>query len=468
MGLIKKDFMLHNKYALELYEKYAKDMPIFDFHCHLEAKEIWENKSFENITEVWLGGDHYKWRAMRACGISEDKITGNASDYEKFQEWSKVVPQLIGNPLYHWTHLELKSFFDVDEYLNEENCELIWNKVNNMLQDDRYSARGLIEMSNVMAVCTTNDPVENLEYHIKLREEGVFKTKVLPAMRPDKALNIESVDYPNYLEELGNICEINIENFEDLKAALAKRVKFFDDNGCAASDHAFNYIPYSRASNEELDEVIKKAKNGKTISVEEEDKYKTELMIFLSSEYKKHDWVMEIHIGALRNNNKKMFNKLGPDTGYDAVNDYKYAKELGHLLSDMDIDNNLPRTILYSLNPKDNYVLSTLAGCFQGEEVGISKMQFGTAWWFLDHKDGMEKQIKDLAASGVLSKFIGMITDSRSFLSYPRHDYFRRILCNLIGEYVELGEYPWEKEYLGKMVQDICYNNAVNYIKLKK
>ncbi|QQK07785.1 glucuronate isomerase [Miniphocaeibacter halophilus] len=467
MKVINDNFMLHNDYGKVLYEEYAKDMPIFDFHCHLEAKEIWENKKFSNITEIWLGGDHYKWRVMRAYGIPEEKITGNASDYEKFAEWSKIVPLLIGNPLYHWTHLELKTFFGIEKELNENTCKEIWERTNELLKTDDFRARKLIERSNVYAVCTTNDPVETLDYHKKIKEEDKFKTKVLPAMRPDKALNIEAEDYSEYINELSNVSEIEINSFEDLKIALSKRVKYFNDNGCAACDHAFNYIPFNRASNAELDNIFLKGLNGEKTNKEEEDKYKIELMIFLAKEYKKYDWVMELHIGALRNNNERMFNKLGPDTGYDSVNDYKYARELGQLLSAMDLTEELPRTILFSLNPKDNYVLSTLAGCFQGEEYGISKIQFGTAWWFLDHKDGMTKQIKDLAATGVLPNFIGMLTDSRSFLSYPRHDYFRRIICNILGEYVELGEYPWKKEFLGEIVKDISFNNAKKYIKIK-
>ena len=467
MSIIKEDFMLHNEYGRKLYNEFAKDMPIYDFHCHLEAKEIWENKKFKNITDIWLGGDHYKWRAMRACGVPEEKITGNASDYEKFSEWSKVVPQLIGNPLYHWTHLELKRFFNIDLELNEENCEEIWGKCNEKLDQDNFRARSLIERSNVYAVCTTNDPIEDLDYHKKIRNEGVFKTKVLPAMRPDKALNIEAEDFSEYIFKLSEISGVKINNLNGLKEALAKRILYFNENGCVACDHAFNYIPFNKGSEEEINIILRKSLNGEIITKEEEDKYKTELMIFLAKEYKKYNWVMELHIGALRNNNSRMFKKLGPDTGYDSINDYKYAKELGLLLSEIDLTDELPKTILFTLNPKDNMVLSTLAGCFQGEEYGISKIQFGTAWWFLDHKEGMERQIKDLASSGVLSKFIGMLTDSRSFLSYPRHDYFRRILCNIIGEYVDLGEYPWNKEYLGKIIEDISFNNAKEYIKIK-
>ncbi|MBE6064481.1 glucuronate isomerase [Clostridium cochlearium] len=462
-----EDFMLHNEYGRILYEKYAKNMPIFDFHCHLEAKEIWENKKFNNITEVWLGGDHYKWRVMRANGVPENKITGNASDYEKFLEWAKVVPLLIGNPLYHWTHLELNRFFGIKDNLNENTAEEIWNKTNKLLKQDDFTARSLIERSNVYAVCTTNDPADTLEYHIKIKEEGKMNTKIVPAMRPDKALQVEAKDFSKYINELSKVSEVDIKSFSDLKKALSKRIKFFDEQGCGACDHAFNYIPYNRASEREVDAIFKKGINGEYIFKDEEDKYKTELMIFLAQEYHKYNWVMELHIGALRNNNNRMFKRLGSDTGYDSVNDYNYAPQLGALLSHMDEYGNLPRTVLFTLNPKDNYVLSTMTGCFQGEEYGISKIQFGTAWWFVDHKDGIIRQMRDLAATGVISKFIGMLTDSRSFLSYPRHEYFRRILCNLLGEYVELGEYPWDEDILGNIVEDICFNNAKEYIKIK-
>ncbi len=466
-SFIRNDFMIHNDFGQVLYDKYAKDMPIFDFHCHLDAKEIWENRKFKNITQVWLGGDHYKWRVMRACGIPEEKITGNSSDYEKFMEWAKTVPLLVGNPLYHWTHLELLRFFGIEETLNENTAEVIWNRVNDLLQRDEFSTRNLIEKSNVYAVCTTNDPIDNLEYHIRIREEGKMKTKIIPAMRPDKALQVEAEGFAEYVEKLAQAAKMEIKSFKDMKTALAKRIAFFDRCGCGACDHAFNYIPYARADEKTVNAIFQKALKKEPIIKKEENQYKTELMVFLAKEYKKYDWAMELHIGALRNNNEKMFQRLGADVGYDSVNDYNYAPQLAALLSDMEVEDQLPKTILFTLNPKDNYILSTIAGCFQGEKYGISKIQFGTAWWFNDHKEGMIRQMKDLAATGVLSKFIGMLTDSRSFLSYPRHEYFRRILCDLLGEYVELGEYPRDEKTLGKIVQDICFNNAKAYIKIK-
>ena len=459
-----ENFLLKNEYAVELFNEYAKDMPIFDFHCHLEAKDIWENKKFENISQVWLGGDHYKWRVMRAIGISEDYITGkDTSDYDKFLKWAKTVPQLIGNPLYHWTHLELQRFFGIKEILNEENAPMIWEKANELLKNNDFTPRGLIEKSNVFAICTTDDPADTLEYHIKLKEEENFKTKVLPAMRPDKVLQIENEGFPDYLKRLSNVSGIEIKNYRDLREALKKRLEFFNENGCRACDHAFNYIPYNFVPDEEIEEIFKKRLENNRISREDEDKYKTALIIFLSKIYSKYDWVMELHVGALRNNNEKMMEKLGPDTGYDAINDYNYAPQLSKLLNHMEKRNHLPKTMLFNLNPKDNQVFTTILGCFSGEKEDMAKMQYGSAWWFLDTKEGMIKQIRDLASTGVLSKFVGMLTDSRSFLSYPRHEYFRRILCNIIGEIVENGEYPYEKEALGNMIKDICFNNAVNY-----
>ena len=459
-----ENFLLKNGCAVELFNEYAKDMPIFDFHCHLEAKDIWENKKFENISQVWLGGDHYKWRVMRAIGISEEYITGkNTSDYDKFLKWAKTVPQLIGNPLYHWTHLELQRFFGIKEILNEENAPMIWEKANELLKNNDFTPRGLIEKSNVFAICTTDDPADTLEYHIKLKEEGIFKTKVLPAMRPDKVLQIESEGFTDYLKRLSDVSGIEIGSYRDLKEALRKRLEFFNEIGCRACDHAFNYVPYNFTSDEEIEEIFKKRLENNCISREDEDKYKTVLMIFLSEIYSRYDWAMELHVGALRNNNEKMMEKLGPDTGYDAINDYSYAPQLSKLLNHMEKRNHLPKTMLFNLNPKDNQIFTTILGCFSGEKEGMAKMQYGSAWWFLDTKEGMTRQIKDLASTGVLSKFVGMLTDSRSFLSYPRHEYFRRILCNIIGEMVENGEYPYEKEALGNMVKDICFNNAVDY-----
>lgn len=461
-----ENFMLSSETAKKLYFDYAKDMPIFDFHCHLSPKEIWEDKQFSDITEVWLGGDHYKWRQMRTMGFDESMITGSrTSAKEKFMAWAKTVPYLIGNPLYHWTHLEMQRYFGIEECLNEQNAEKMWDQMNEMLGGDAFTARGLIESSNVYAVCTTDDPADSLEYHQNIKNEGKMKTKVVPAMRPDKALHLENREFPEYIKALAKTAEMEIQSFQALKDALAKRIRFFDEMGCGASDHALEYAPFSEASEQELENIFVKALNKEKLSVTEKDQYKTSLLIFLAKEYQKYDWAMEIHIGALRNNNQRLFEQLGADTGFDAVNDYNYAPSLAKLLSKMDEKDELPKTILFTLNPKDYYVLTTIMGCFQGTEAA-SKIQSGSAWWFLDHKDGMKEQMKILASTGMLSKFVGMVTDSRSFLSYPRHEYFRRILCDFLGGMVERGEYPADYEMLGSIVKDICFNNAKEYIRL--
>lgn len=467
MSFINEDFMIGNKYAKILYKKYAKDEPIFDFHCHLEAKEIYENKKFKNITEVWLGGDHYKWRAMRAMGIDEESITGSNDDYTKFLSWAKTVPNLIGNPLYHWTHLELKKFFDIDEVLDETTANNIWEKTNNLLQTEDFTPKKLIERSNVWALCTTNDPVDDLKYHELLDEDKDFKTKVLPAFRPDKLINIEKEGFVEYVDILSAISGVSISSFDDLKRAIKNRLDFFDNHGCKASDHALNYIPYHRLDDKELDTILKKVKEHKALNKYEIDGFKTEILVYLAGEYYKRDWVMQLHIAALRDNSRKMFDKLGLDVGNDAINDYNYANNLSNLFSDIE-ELGTPKTILFSLNPKDFYVLSTIGGSFQGGIEGVCKVQLGTAWWFLDHKEGMLEQMKVFSQTSVFSKFIGMLTDSRSFLSYPRHEYFRRILCNFIGEMVERGEYPWNEKFLGQMVKNISFNNAKEYINIKE
>lgn len=462
MKFLDDNFMLRNEYGKKLYFDYAKDQPIFDFHCHLEAKEIYENKKFKNITQAWLGGDHYKWRVMRAYGIEEKRITGNASDYEKFEAWAKVVPNLIGNPLYHWTHLELKNFFGIEETLSPKTCKEIWEKCNELLQRDDFSPRALISKSNVWGVCTTNDPLDDLKYH-KLLKESDFETKVIPAFRPDKALKIEDASFKNYIDELSKVSNLEIKDIDSLKSALLFRIQYFDQNGACASDHGLSRVPFARLNKEELNKVFQKALQGQKLTDMEIEAYMTELMLFLSEEYYKRNWTMELHIQAIRNNNEKMFEKLGPDTGYDAVHDEKIAEKISKLLSAMN-DRGLPKTLLFSLNPKDLYSLSTIGGSFQGEKEGEMKVQIGTAWWFLDHKDGMINQMRTLASTSVFSKFVGMLTDSRSFLSYPRHEYFRRIMCNLVGEYVELGEYPWDEEFLGQMVKDISFKNSKDFI----
>lgn len=457
-----ENFLLSNETAINLYNNYAKDMPIIDYHCHLNPKEIFENKRFKNITEAWLYGDHYKWRAMRSNGIDEKYITGNASDYEKFMAWAKTMPMTLGNPLYHWTHLELQRYFGIYEVLNEKTAPVIWEKVNALLNGEGFGARDLIAKSNVKALCTTDDPIDSLEYHIKLKADTEFGVKVLPALRPDKGLQINKETFIPWVEKLEQVYQKDVKNYEQFLEALESRVRFFNEVGCRISDHGLDSLIYMEASKEEVADIFAKALKGQTVSLDEESKYKTYTLKFLGRLYSELKWTMQLHLAALRNNNTKMLKQLGPDTGFDSINDENVANSVSRLLDSLEVDNSLPKTILYTLNPKDNYVLSTMLGNFQGTEVP-GKIQFGAAWWFLDNKDGMIEQMKVLANTGLLSRFVGMLTDSRSFLSYTRHEYFRRILCNLIGEWVENGEVPEDMELIGSIVQGICYNNAKGY-----
>lgn len=461
-----ENFLLSNDTAVKLYHEYAKNMPIYDYHCHLSPKEIWENKKYKNITQAWLYGDHYKWRAMRSNGIDEEYITGGASDYDKFKAWAKTIPYTIGNPLYHWTHLELRRFFGVYELLNEENADIIWEKVNDKLSHDEFSPRGLIKQSNVKLVCTTDDPLDNLEYHQKIKEIEDFDTTVLPAFRPDKGVEIRKDSFKDWVEKLAQVWGNPINNYDDFLAALEARIDFFHNQGCRLSDHGLDYVPYREASLAEVNQIFKKALNGESITIEEEEKYKTYTLNFLGRQYSEREWAMQLHIQAMRNNNTKMFKKLGPDTGYDSMNDYNIAYPLSRFMDSLEQEGSLPRIILYSLNPKDNYVLASMLGNFQGDGIP-GKIQFGSAWWFNDQKDGMEEQMKVLANVGLLSRFIGMLTDSRSFLSYTRHEYFRRILCNIVGEWAENGEAPNDIEFLGSIVQGICFNNAKEYFTME-
>lgn len=459
-----ENFLLNNETAIKLYHDYAKEMPIYDYHCHLSPKEIWENKKYENITEVWLSGDHYKWRVMRANGIAEKYITGNASDYDKFAAWAKTMPYTLGNPLYHWTHLELQRFFGITDLLNESTAKSIWDKTYQMLHEDGFGARDLIKKSNVKMICTTDDPVDSLEYHQLIKNEGKMDSKVLPAFRPDKAVNIDLPTFLPWLKQLSTSSKMDIKSYDDLTEALDRRIEFFNQNGCRLSDHGFDYFPFRSYSKDKVNKIFKKALNGEKLTKKEVEQYKTALMIFFGKRFAKLDWTMQLHIGALRNNNKRMFETIGPDSGYDSSDDSKLALSLSRFLNSLEEENKLPRTIFYTLNPKDNYVITSLMGCFQKDTPG--KMQFGSGWWFLDQKTGMIEQMTTLANVGLLSRFVGMLTDSRSFLSYPRHEYFRRILCNLIGTWVENGEYPNDIELLGSIVQNISFNNAVNYFKM--
>ena len=457
-----KNFLLSNDTAITLYNNYAKNMPIIDYHCHLNPKEIFENKKFKNITEAWLYGDHYKWRAMRSNGIDEKYITGLASDYEKFMAFAKTMPMAIGNPLYHWTHLELQRYFGIYDVLNEKNAHAIWEKVNELLNGEGFGARDLIRKSNVKALCTTDDPTDSLEYHIRLKEDTEFDVKVLPTFRPDKGLQINKDTFVDWVDKLQEVSNMSIRSYDEFLKALESRVEFFNAAGCRISDHALDSITYTEASKEEVAGIFAKALVGQPSNKDEENKYKTYTLQFLGRLYSKLGWTMQLHLAALRNNNTKMLKQLGPDTGFDSINDEQMAYGLSRFLDSLEEDSCLPKTILYTLNPKDNYVLSTMLGNFQGTEVP-GKIQFGSAWWVLDHKDGMIEQMKVLGNTGLLSRFVGMLTDSRSFLSYTRHEYFRRILCNLIGEWVENGEVPEDMEFLGEIVQGICFNNAKNY-----
>lgn len=463
---IHDDFMLNSKAAKTLYHDYAESIPIYDFHCHLSPKEIAENKKFTNISEIWLHGDHYKWRAMRSLGIDEDFVTGNASDEEKFKAWAKSVPFTVGNPLYHWTHLELKRYFGIDRLLNEETSAEVWNDCNALLQSNELTTQSIIAKSNVKVICTTDDPVDDLVYHKQVQENESIKTKVLPAFRPDKALEINRPEFSQYIEKLSSASDREIHSFDNLLQALEGRMHYFHDIGCRVSDHGIQTLPFSPCTIKEASSIFEKGVNGQKVSLEEENKYKTHLLLFLGRKYSELGWVMQIHVGAIRNNNLRMFEKLGADTGYDSIHDFHLSAALNGFFNELDKENELPKTIIYSLNPNHNYTIATALGNFQSG-AAKGKMQLGSGWWYNDQKDGMIKQMSDLANIGLLSTFVGMLTDSRSFLSYTRHEYFRRILCDLIGGWVERGEVPHDYKLLGQIVQDISYNNASNYFDIK-
>ena len=457
------DFLLMTDTAKTLYHNYAKNMPIYDFHCHLNPKEIYENKKYKNITEVWLGGDHYKWRAMRSNGVDERYITGDADDKEKFMKWAETIDECYGNPLFHWTHLELKRFFGIDLVLSKETAEEVWNLTNEKLATDKFTARELIKMSNVKTLCTTDDPIDSLEYHIALKEDKSFDVVVNPAFRPDKGIRIEKDEFIPWFNRLEEIYGEKIDSIDKYTSALESRIEFFHQVGCRISDHALDPVVFEKGTKEEVNAILLKKLAGEELTEKEIKQFKTYVMIFLGKEYSKRKWVMQIHAGCIRNNSTRMFNKLGADTGYDAIDDELFLRALSKLLDTLDTTDELPKTIIYNLNPRDNEAIGTLIGCFQdGKTPG--KIQFGSGWWFLDQKDGMTRQMTALANLGLLSRFVGMLTDSRSFLSYTRHEYFRRILCNLLGDWVERGELPNNIERLGKMVENICYNNVNNYI----
>lgn len=457
-----KDFLLSTPTAQTLFHDYAAKMPVLDYHCHINPQEIAEDRQFENITQVWLGGDHYKWRQMRSNGIDEKYITGDASDREKFQKWAETLEKAIGNPLYHWSHLELQRYFDYHGVLNGETAEEVWNICNKKLQDKSMSVRNIIKQSNVTLICTTDDPVDDLKWHKMLAADDSFDVQVLPAWRPDKAMNIEKPEYLDYLKTLSDVSGVEIKSFADLKEALKKRMAFFDSMGCRASDHALEYVMYKPATDAEIEAIFAKRMKGEALSGLEELQFKTAFMIFVGKEYNKLGWAMQLHYGTKRDNNVLRYKQLGPDTGYDCINTFGSSAEMAAFLNALNETDELPKTIIYSLNPGDNAAIGTVLGCFQ-DSTAVGKIQQGSAWWFNDHKTGMTEQMTSLANLSLLGNFIGMLTDSRSFLSYTRHEYFRRIMCELFGNWVETGEYPADMKVLGKMVQDISYNNAVRY-----
>lgn len=461
-----KDFLLDTETAKTLYHEHAEKMPIIDYHCHLQPKEIYEDKKFRNLAEVWLGagdryGDHYKWRALRARGYAEDSISGPDDDYKKYMQFVESMPYFVGNPLYHWSHLEMRRYFGIDEIINKENAKVIWDKANKVLE--KLTAREMMYKFNVRTVCTTDDPVDSLEWHKKMNADPTLKVTVRPAFRPDKAINVELSWFASWVNQLSSVVGKPIKSLQHLCDALSERIKFFDEMGSKLSDHALDTVCYAPATYAEANKIFLKGMKGGEISVEEQDKYKGYVLVFLSKEYAKYGWVQQYHIGALRNNSKSMLEKIGPDTGFDAIEDSVYMEKLSALLGELDKDGNMPKTILYCLNPRDNYALTVLAGCFQKEGVK-GRVQVGTAWWFLDQQDGMRRNLETLMQVGLVANSVGMLTDSRSFLAYPRHEYYRRILCQMLGRLVESGQYPAEElPRLGQIVEDICYNNAAEY-----
>ena len=466
-AFLDKDFLLNTDAAKVLFHEAAEKCPIIDYHCHLSPKEIYEDIRYDNITQVWLGGDHYKWRLMRSAGVPEKYITGDAPDYEKFLKYATVLGKAIGNPLHHWSHLELRRFFGYDGILNEQTAPEVWKIANEKLQSEGYTSRGLIMMSNVDTICTTDDPIDSLEWHEKLAADKTFLVTVLPAWRPDKAMNLEKDTFPDYIGKLSEVSGIEIKTFADLKKAIARRLDFFAAHGCTLSDHGLNYVMYAPASAEEVERIFAARLAGKLPTAQEEAAFKFAFMLFVGAEYHDRGWVMQLHYGCRRDNNGPMFRKLGPDTGFDCVDNTAPSTETAAFLGALQEMDKLPKTILYSLNTNDNAAIDTILGCFQSDEA-VGKIQHGSAWWFNDHFDGMTEQLKSLGSLGYLAGFVGMLTDSRSFLSYPRHEYFRRILCRVFGEWVEGGFYPEDMETLKQIVSDISYNNAKNYFNFQK
>ncbi|MGN0288234.1 MAG: glucuronate isomerase [Lachnospiraceae bacterium] len=466
-AFLDEDFLLSTETAKRLYHEYAKKLPIVDYHCHINPREIYENRRFENITQLWLEADHYKWRLMRSNGVEEDYITGKASDWEKFEQWAKTLELAIGNPLYHWSHLELKRYFGYQGHLCGETAKEVWELCNEKLKGEEFSARGIIERSKVQLLCTTDDPADTLEWHERLKEEESFKVQVLPTWRPDRALSLEKTDYLDYLQKLEKASGEKIASYNDLLEALRIRMDFFAEMGCRISDHGLAYVYYAPAAGQQIEEIFAKRLAGELPSKEEEAQFKTAFLIAMGKEYCRRGWAMQLHFGVKRDNSRRVFSKLGADAGIDCISNYTPSDQLASFLDSLDITRELPKTILYSLNPVDNAAIGTVIGCFQTSSTP-GKIQQGSAWWFNDHKAGMQEQMTSLANLGVLGNFIGMLTDSRSFVSYTRHEYFRRILCDLMGGWVEKGEYPADEKSLERIIKGICYNNAVRYFGWEK
>ena len=464
MEFLTDDFLLKNETAKQLYHSHAKKMPIYDYHCHLDPQAIYEDVQFENITKLWLGGDHYKWRILRSNGVDETYITGNAPDREKFQKFAEALPRCIGNPMYHWCHLELKNYFGYQGILSGDTAEEVWNLCNEQLKKPEFSARNLIRRSNVAMVGTTDDPCSDLKWHKLIAQSG-FETKVCPSFRPDPALNAHKPGFAAYIEKLSQVSGITIHSAQDVASALSQRIDYFNECGCRASDHGLDYVMHRTGTMEEIEAVFRRAMAGDTLSTEDVELYQTYLLLHCGREYARVGWAMQLHFSCFRNPNSRMYGQLGADCGYDCIAVTDSSAALHRLMDDWDSTNQLPKTIVYSLNPADDQWLDTLLGAYQGTEVP-GKIQHGSAWWFNDNRTGMVNQMTSLAHLGILGNFIGMLTDSRSFLSYARHEYFRRILCQLIGSWVEGGEYPADMGFLGSLVEDICANNAKRYFNL--
>lgn len=462
-NFLDENFLLDNPTAITLYHDYAKNMPVIDYHCHLSPELIANDHQFENITQAWLYGDHYKWRAMRTNGVDEQYITGDKSDYEKFAQWAATVPYTLRNPLYHWTHLELQRYFNISELLNADSAQKIYEDTSAQISSKDYSVRGLLKKMNVQIVCTTDDPLDNLEHHIRFREEQQDELRMYPAWRPDAAMNAgQTAAFNAYIDRTATVTGVVINHYNDYLRALKQRHDYFAAQGCTLSDHGLEEIYVSEYTDQEIAQIFSRIRSGNDLAEFEVRKFKSAMLYEFAVWDAEKDWVQQYHLGALRNNNSRMMQQLGPDTGWDSIGDFSHARAIATFLDRLDRENKLAKTILYNLNPSDNELIATMIGNFNDGSVA-GKIQFGSGWWFLDQKDGMTRQLNALSNMGLLSKFVGMLTDSRSFLSFPRHEYFRRLLCNLFGTEIENGELPDDMEWIGQVIRDICYNNAKQY-----